>query len=179
MKREKNTQRTFWDDVFLGVLIGTIAYSIVATFIVFDICKEVEYLSNSNLEKIEIISQKNDVIREKEEIILELEEKIEFLTKWTSLGVYKITYYCPCEDCSGEWGTSIARPCDGKHKAIENHTVAVDPSVIPYGTKIRIGDDPTVYIAEDCGGAVKGNTIDVFVSNHKEKRYFKEIYIKN
>lgn len=48
--------------------------------------------------------------------------------------------------------------------ATANRTIAVDPRVIPYGSKVKI--DGKEYIAEDCGGAIKGNRIDIFVDNH-------------
>lgn len=47
-----------------------------------------------------------------------------------------------------------------------NRTIAVDPTVIPYGTKVII--DGKTYIAEDCGGAIKGNRIDMFFNTHEE-----------
>lgn len=42
-------------------------------------------------------------------------------------------------------------------------TCAVDPKTIPYGTKIYIPELNLKLIAEDCGGAVVGNHIDVHV----------------
>lgn len=48
--------------------------------------------------------------------------------------------------------------------ATASRTIAVDPRVIPYGSKVKI--DGKEYIAEDCGGAIKGNRIDIFVDNH-------------
>lgn len=49
--------------------------------------------------------------------------------------------------------------------------IAVDPSVIPYGTRMYIVSDDGKYIygyatAEDCGGAVKGNIIDLYFDSY-------------
>lgn len=51
-------------------------------------------------------------------------------------------------------------------------TIAVDPSVIPYGTKVYIPMFDKVFIAEDCGGAIKGNKIDIFMNSSDETSSF-------
>ncbi|MGL5348717.1 MAG: 3D domain-containing protein [Peptostreptococcaceae bacterium] len=51
-------------------------------------------------------------------------------------------------------------------------TIAVDPSVIPYGTKVYIPMFDKVFIAEDCGGAIKGNKIDIFMNSAEETKNF-------
>jgi len=54
-------------------------------------------------------------------------------------------------------------------KAIKGRTIAVDPDVIPLGSKVYIEFPKEYismngwYIAEDTGSKVKGNTIDVFM----------------
>ena len=47
-------------------------------------------------------------------------------------------------------------------------TIAVDPKVIPYGTKIYIPALNFIGVAEDCGSAIKNNKIDIFMSSYKE-----------
>lgn len=49
-------------------------------------------------------------------------------------------------------------------------TVAVDPSIIPYGSEVIINGH--TYIAEDCGGAVNGNRIDILFETHEEALRF-------
>ena len=55
-------------------------------------------------------------------------------------------------------------------QATAGRTVAVDTRLIPYGTEIST--DGKTYIAEDCGGKVKGYTIDVFFDSHEEALNF-------
>ena len=92
------------------------------------------------------------------------------------LGEFKLTAYCPCTKCCGKWGAN--RPVDENGytivgtasgaRAYANHTIAVDPSVIPYGTTVVIERDGVFYeyTAEDCGGAIKNKRIDVYFDSH-------------
>ncbi|MDY3617856.1 3D domain-containing protein [Agathobaculum sp.] len=78
-----------------------------------------------------------------------------------SLGNYKLTFYCPCAICNGR---SDAKTASGT-TAAEGRTIAVDSSIIPLGSRVYI-DGYGVFIAEDTGGAIKSNKIDVFVGSH-------------
>ena len=94
----------------------------------------------------------------------------------TYMGNYKLTAYCPCTKCCGSYGAN--RPVDENGytivgtssgaRAYANHTIAVDPSVIPYGTVVIIERNGVYYeyVAEDCGGAIKNNRIDVYFDSH-------------
>ena len=60
-------------------------------------------------------------------------------------------------------------------------TIAVDPNVIPLGTKVYVSGYG-LAIAADTGGAIKGNKVDMAVATHKEALqkgvYYAEIYLK-
>ena len=47
-------------------------------------------------------------------------------------------------------------------------TIAVDPKVIPYGTKVYIPQFDRVFVANNTGGAIKGNKIDIFMNTKSE-----------
>lgn len=51
-------------------------------------------------------------------------------------------------------------------KPTEGRTIAVDPTVIPYGSKVYIPQFDRVFIAEDCGSAIKGNRIDIYMDDY-------------
>lgn len=94
--------------------------------------------------------------------------------EWKSLGEFKITAYCSCVRCCSIWAKN--RPLDENGKEIvytasgeraeAGKTIAVDTSVIPFGTEVKIGD--TVYTAQDTGSAVKGNVIDIYFDSHED-----------
>lgn len=83
-----------------------------------------------------------------------------------SLGTFKLTAYCACSKCCGK---SDGITASGT-KAKQGRTIAVDPKQIPYGTKVVINGH--TYTAEDCGGGIGKNRIDVFFDSHKEALNF-------
>lgn len=99
-------------------------------------------------------------IESKQEVI-ELSSDCAY-TDYESLGEFVITHYCACEKCTVD-GDGITATGT---KAASGRTIAVDPEVIPYGTTVII--DGHAYVAEDCGGAIKGRRIDVFMESHQE-----------
>ncbi len=51
-------------------------------------------------------------------------------------------------------------------------TVAVDPRVIPLGSKIRIDGFEETFVAEDTGGGVRGNWVDIWFPDHNDALRF-------
>ena len=47
----------------------------------------------------------------------------------------------------------------------EGRTVSVDPTVIPYGSKLIIDGVPG-YVAEDSGGKIKNNKVDIYLDSY-------------
>ena len=91
-----------------------------------------------------------------------------------SLGTFKLTAYCSCQKCCGqfafnrpvdEYGNEIVYGSTGI-RLVAGISVAVDPSVIPYGTQVVINGH--TYTAHDTGGSIKGSRIDVYFDNHQD-----------
>lgn len=63
--------------------------------------------------------------------------------------------------CTGTITATGTKPTFGR-------TIAVDPKVIPYGTRVYIPEFDKTFIAEDCGGGIKGNKIDIYMNTKEE-----------
>lgn len=88
------------------------------------------------------------------------------------LGKFTLTAYCPGRCCCGKWASGYTATGT---LATEGRTIAVDPHVIPYGSRVLLifpNGTQRTYIAEDCGGGVNGNHIDVFFDDHQAARVF-------
>ena len=78
-----------------------------------------------------------------------------------------VTHYDCCIQCCGKDDGITA----SGRKATPGVTVAVDPNMIPLGSDVLVdyGDGEIHYYrADDTGGAVKGNHIDLCVGSHEE-----------
>ena len=78
------------------------------------------------------------------------------------IGEYRITVYTPYSD-GGIWGYKTASGITSKHLT----TCAVDKSVIPLGSVIRVNGLELVAI--DTGSAVKGKVIDIFYDGSEKQ----------
>lgn len=124
--------------------------------------------------------------KEPEETV-ELDEVTEQV-ELTYLGKFKLTAYCSCSKCCGKWAKD--RPVDdfGNELVIganctllvAGYSIAVDPDVIPYGSIVVINGKE--YKAQDSGGGINGNEIDVYHSDHEAAKEFgiqyADVYLK-
>lgn len=110
------------------------------------------------------------------------------VVEYESLGEFTLTAYCPCVQCCGEWsaehpsrvGTDYIQKTFSGTIPEQGRTLSVDPEVIPFGTTVVINGHE--YIAEDSGGAIKGNRADVYFDSHDAALEFgrqtAEVFIK-
>ncbi|MEH7416616.1 LysM peptidoglycan-binding domain-containing protein [Neobacillus drentensis] len=78
-------------------------------------------------------------------------------TNTKEITVKATAYTASCEGCSGTTATGVDLKANPDAKVI-----AVDPKVIPLGSKVYV-EGYGVATAADTGGAIKGNRIDVFI----------------
>ncbi|MHC4268408.1 MAG: 3D domain-containing protein [Planctomycetota bacterium] len=87
--------------------------------------------------------------------------------------VFKATAYCSCKRCCDKDPSDKWYGITASGKRAKWGTIAVDRKVIKLGSKLRIDGFPdTIFRAEDVGGAIKGNHIDVWFPSHKEALQF-------
>ncbi|WP_322448623.1 ubiquitin-like domain-containing protein [Robertmurraya mangrovi] len=112
---------------------------------------------------------KEKVVKEKQDKVVAVGTKVS--TQTVSRGTQNVsnefmvtaTAYTPyCNGCSGRSAAGINLRSDPNLKLI-----AVDPSVIPLGTKVYV-EGYGYAIAGDTGGSIKGNKIDVLFQTKAE-----------
>ena len=148
-----------------------IAATVICGVVVVDASADkLEQRDHSNA----IIEETNFIIDQFDDVAIPCEdpqeaEKIEAALDWHYIECCELTAYCSCSACCGEW--ALDRP-DGivytasGAEAQANHTIAVDPDVIPLGAWVEI--DGEMYRAEDVGGGIIGNHIDIYFDSHDQ-----------
>ena len=133
-------------------------------------------LNNASDQIDELNSQNESLLKENENLKEKLEEARREVSRGSSRAIdVEVTAYTLSP---GSCGKGVGHPAYGRtatgknlagHTLESARTIAVDPNIIPLGSKVRIHFKSSkwqhlngVYIAADTGGAIKGNRIDLF-----------------
>lgn len=124
----------------------------------------------------------DDLIHPEDELLIKNESILEISTYDTEetadvekeITVTATAYTAYCYGCSGTTAYGIDLRANPNEKVI-----AVDPTVIPLGTKVLV-EGYGEAIAGDTGGAIKGNRIDIFIPSYDDAIDFgvKELTVK-
>lgn len=128
-----------------------------------------KYISNLELEKLQFKTETDKLEADKKDV--EIGQAIKYMK-------VEATAYCPCSICCGKYADGYTAT---GIKAVEGRTCAVDPNVIPLGSRIWIPSLNLTLVAEDTGAVIKGNIIDIYMDKHQEALNFGrqelEIYV--
>lgn len=141
------------------VMLKSIKQGAITTITLGIICAGLIGLSiTQNIQYHKMLKQQTKTYTE---IMIEAQPDIqEFPNR--KLGRFTLSWYSPKE---------LGKPLNKLRTSTgitpkEGRTIAVDPSIIPYGSILYI-QGYGYFIAEDCGGAIKGNRIDIFTNSHE------------
>ena len=167
----KKVITVIWAVVIMVTFYPTQALAIEQQFELITNCMEVVNVSTQDA-----LNEVKRIQEEKKRKQEELKKRQQEQKKWKALGKFYLTAYCDCSNCQEQWVGTTATGVE----PIAGTTIAVDPRVIPLGSKIKI--EGKQYIAQDVGGAIKGKHIDVLLGNHaattKWHNRYAEVFIK-
>ncbi len=87
--------------------------------------------------------------------------------------VFTATAYCSCKKCCNKDPSSKWYGITASGRKARWGTVAVDRRVIGLGTRLKIEGFPkTIFRADDVGGAIKGNHVDLWFPSHRKALEF-------
>ena len=109
-----------------------------------------------------LIKTETEIVVEKEPVYINNVKEIEKETEWF---YFVATGYSANDPLQGTNNITATG------KDIKKGMIAVDSKIIPLGTRIVI-KDLGVFVAEDTGGKIKGNRIDIYFETKEEAKEF-------
>lgn len=140
-------------NILFWVLIGAIIIILLLSYLKPNFILN-KYLFGDDL--------KTDVIIKKEPVIITKYKEIEKEYEW---------YYFIATGYSKDDILQGTDSYTSTGERVKEGIIAVDPKIIPYGTMVEI-KGMGYFIAQDCGGKIKGNRIDIYFDSKKEAKEF-------
>ena len=109
-----------------------------------------------------LVKTETEIVVEKEPVYITNVKEIEKETEWF---YFVATGYSANDPLQGTNNITATG------KEIKKGMIAVDSKIIPLGTRIEI-KDMGVFVAEDNGGKIKGNRIDIYFETKEEAKDF-------
>ena len=102
----------------------------------------------------------------------------EIVVESNYLGTFCVTAYCGCSECCGAYAEGRGDVVTGAigEPLTAGYSIAVDPNVIPLGSTVTINGQE--YKAQDTGGLIKGNRLDMYFDNHEDAIQFGVQYME-
>ena len=142
------------------VMLKSLKHNTITTIILAIVCAGLVALSIvQNIQYNKMLKQQTEKYTE---LMIEQQPDIQDFPN-RKLGRFTLSWYSPKE--LGKTSPSQLRTSIGTTPK-EGRTIAVDPKLIPYGSIVYI-QDYGYFIAEDCGGDIKSNRIDIFTASHE------------
>lgn len=162
--REAERDVIAWRRMTYAVLIASIIVLLTAILVVNAEADEPTYIDPP---VVATAAESTVIPREEPEEAENERIEVALLARANILEDVTVTHYDCCVECCGKDDGITASGV----RAAPGVTVAVDPAVIPLGSDVLVdyGDGEIHYYrADDVGGAVKGNHIDLCVGSHAE-----------
>ena len=109
-----------------------------------------------------LVKTETEIVTEKEPVYVTEVKEIEKETEWF---YFVATGYSANDPLQGTNNITATG------KEIKKGMIAVDSKIIPLGARIEI-KDMGVFVAEDTGGKIKGNRIDIYFETKEEAKDF-------
>ena len=109
-----------------------------------------------------LVKTETEIVVEKKPVFITEVKEIEKETEWF---YFVATGYSANDPLQGTNGITATG------KKIKEGMIAVDTKIIPLGTRIEI-KDIGIFVAEDTGGRIKGNRIDIYFKTKEEAKEF-------
>lgn len=109
-----------------------------------------------------LVKTETEIVIEKEPVYVTSVKEIEKETEWF---YFVATGYSANDPAQGTNNITATG------KEIKKGMIAVDSKIIPLGTRLEI-KNMGVFVAEDTGGKIKGNRIDIYFETKEEAKEF-------